>query len=490
MISAGLPRRSLAAAFGLGAGVLVSQPSLVHWPRRVRPGVGLVVGGVTTFLAAALLDVARLLAPSPMPPDRRALVRRGLVRRAAIAGTAAASVGVMGGVGLAVLTRRYERHGRVIDPAFAVPPRSVLVSGSDGSLVRCDTLAREGARFVHAVTAAESIEQIWGEPVDAVGLPPIIEPIRVFVGVDSATAIANRVDLAMAELTRTRAFERSVLLIVAPAGSGYANPLPASVLEIASRGDCAIVVVAYGVKPSLMSLDRIPSAVDTQVALLQSITRHLAAMPPDARPRLLLYGESLGARVQQGALKPERIRAGAPVEEMPETWIDRALWVGTPGGVQRDRFRAGLTVAQVSLDRPEQIDASDPAIVWFLEHDADPVVLFTSELMVRRPRWLTAAGRGEDIPQRMKWWPVLTWVQVFVDTIFATKIEPGRFDRLGHDYRADLGAVTCAAYGLSMPSAAMRRLEPVLRALEVTRAERIGSMSPPGDGDLGPLRSH
>ena len=75
----------------------------------------------------------------------------------------------------------------------------------------------------------------------------------------------------------------------------------------------------------------------------------------------------------------------------------------------------------------------------------------------------------------MTWKPGITWAQALVDTLFATNIKPGDFQSLGHDYRADLGAVVTAAYGLPCDPATAERLDGRLRALEVARAARIGS---------------
>ncbi len=67
--------------------------------------------------------------------------------------------------------------------------------------------------------------------------------------------------------------------------------------------------------------------------------------------------------------------------------------------------------------------------------------------------------------------PVITWIQVLVDTLFATHVTPGEFDSRGHDYRADLGAVVAAAFGLAFSDEAVERLEAGLRRLEVARAQ-------------------
>jgi hypothetical protein len=73
----------------------------------------------------------------------------------------------------------------------------------------------------------------------------------------------------------------------------------------------------------------------------------------------------------------------------------------------------------------------------------------------------------------MTWKPGITWAEALVDTMFATRIKPGDFMSLGHDYRADLGLVVTAAYDLTCDSATAARLETYLRATEVARAERI-----------------
>jgi hypothetical protein len=83
----------------------------------------------------------------------------------------------------------------------------------------------------------------------------------------------------------------------------------------------------------------------------------------------------------------------------------------------------------------------------------------------------------------MSWRPGITWAQVLVDTVFATDVTPGDFQSSGHDYRADLGAVSTEAFGLAAPHGLEHpdwvfdwpeRLEIRLRELEVRRAERVG----------------
>jgi len=73
----------------------------------------------------------------------------------------------------------------------------------------------------------------------------------------------------------------------------------------------------------------------------------------------------------------------------------------------------------------------------------------------------------------MRWSPGITWAQVLVDTLYATDVTPGEFESFGHDYRADLGAVVTAAYGLAESSPSPSDLEAMLRQLERERARQI-----------------
>jgi uncharacterized membrane protein len=59
--------------------------------------------------------------------------------------------------------------------------------------VAWETLSRQGRRNVATAVRPEQIEKVMGEPAAA-------EPIRVFVGLESAPTEAERVALAMAEL--------------------------------------------------------------------------------------------------------------------------------------------------------------------------------------------------------------------------------------------------------------------------------------------------
>ena len=454
------------ATAGLAAGVVAGGivagasrgPTLVPWPAKVRTAFPFALGGlvgatvgVKTAWSLALLRAATGRGPGPVTTLAPVLVGAGIVGGVAAAGTVAGRR-LLGGL---------VTQGRDLDPGFAAPPADPEVSAGPGSAVTITELGREGARFVGSVTTPDGIREVTG-------LEPVASPVRVFVGVDAASTPEQRVGLAMEELRRTGAFDRAHLLIQAPAGTGYANSFPVDILEVLTRGDSAAVAVGYGLLPSFLSLTKVGVASHTQRLLLDAIREELSTRTH--RPRLLLYGESLGAKVQEAA-----VPAG-PLD-LDHYGVDAALWVGTPGGEQADVFHALCAAESYTVDRPEQLPVPMPAPrprVWFLEHDGDPVVRFRPKLLLNRPAWLPTDGsRGRNIPASMTWKPGITYAQAFVDTMFATNVKPGLFESRGHDYRADLGAVVTAAYDLPADEATAQRLEAYLRQKEIDRAARI-----------------
>jgi len=411
--------------------------TLMEWPRPVRRAFPFALGAVIGVAGAGLTEVGiRGLAVA------RGHKSVGELRTPLVVG------GAVTGIAWLVQSQHKRALGslfqgsRALDAAYRSAPMSTSLSGGPGSAVPWHSVGREGARFLSSATGAADMEYVGAAP-------HVRDPIRIYVGYDSARTIEQRVALALADLRRTSAFDRSVLLVQATAGTGFANPTPVDIAEIMTGGDCATVAVSYGLLPSFLSLDRVRHGVETQRLLLEAI----AAERP--RARILLYGESLGATVQQGALNPN---------DLTRLGIDRALWVGTPGS---GRYRWPEAVV---LDNPSQIPVDTNARIWLLEHDADPVVRMNRSLTWRKPDWLLGA-RGRGIPDDMAWRPLITHAQVLVDVLFATDVRPGEFQSLGHDYRADLAAVVTAAYGFSQE--AVERLDDRLRALEIARAARI-----------------
>ena len=162
-----------------------------------------------------------------------------------------------------------------------------------------------------------SIETVMGEPARA--------PVQVYVGLDSAASKRERVELALAEMERTGAFDRSLIMLVSPTGTGYVNYVAVAAAQYLSRGDVATVTMQYSKRPSPLSLGKVKDAREQNRLLWLRILERLRDRP-GPRPRVVVFGESLGAHTSQdvflhwGTLGPEALG------------IDRALWIGTPYG--------------------------------------------------------------------------------------------------------------------------------------------------------------
>jgi hypothetical protein len=147
-----------------------------------------------------------------------------------------AAMSVLGGSLYRLMRRvdhRIERGAEQVEEAYDQAPASQLVSGGRESGVAWETLSRQGRPNVASVLTPAAIEAVMGEPAAA-------EPIRVFIGLESALTEAERVALAVEELRRTGAFDRELLLMISPTGTGaeadQAGPRPRAPLATGRSG--------------------------------------------------------------------------------------------------------------------------------------------------------------------------------------------------------------------------------------------------------------
>src|SRR5665647_442602 len=119
---------------------------------------------------------------------------------------AAITAGLVGAV--AWITHRVEAEISVPDGVLGEPPTSPVVSGCQGSAVCWAPLTRDARRHLASATPAQRIASVMDEPA--------IEPIRLYVGLTSAGTAAERASLALAELERTGALDRGLLVLCSP----------------------------------------------------------------------------------------------------------------------------------------------------------------------------------------------------------------------------------------------------------------------------------
>jgi uncharacterized membrane protein len=360
-------------------------------------------------------------------------------------------------------------YDRVMDPGYDRPPESSLRSAGPGSALSFSRTGRQGRRFITDVPTPEEIESVMGTPA-------VNEPIRVFVGYDAARAREDRVELAMSELRRTGAFDRDLLIVSCPAGTGYVNTLPMEVADYVTLGEAASVAVQYARLPSLLAIQQTPEGAEHHRLLLQSIRAELAERPPGKRPRVVVYGESLGAWAGQDAF------IGKTLAGFDDLGVDVALWVGTPYyskwrhealASESSKSERGRSVVEINSISDLDPDPAGKRRVVLLTHNNDPVNLLEASIIIREPEWL-GRERLPGVPREQQWVPFITAIQTIVDTINATNPVPGVFRATGHDYRADLPRVTVAAYRLPEPTEEQwARLLEHLQSIEAARAAKF-----------------
>lgn len=371
--------------------------------------------------------------------------------------------------------RAVEQGGSAIEPAYRQAPTSAMVSGSPDSLVTFDSLSREGRRFANMVLDRTEI-------ADVMGRSAIADPIRVFIGLAAAPTVADRVRLAIDELERTGAFDRSVLCIASPTGSGYINYVFSETLEYLTLGDCATVTLQYSLRPSSLSLDRAATGIEQNTALMHAITGYVRGLPDERRPRVVLFGESLGA---QTLLDTYRNRS---VEALERDHIDAALFLGTPAATRFARAwrvdpdRVDPAEAMIEVDSFAEFEsfaesgaqASQRTRYVLLTHYDDPIPVFAPSLLVRRPGWLgdPPESRPPGVPRSTRWRPGTTFILTGVDLLNAMEVVPGRFTRRGHDYREDIPDFVRALFAPPVTDEEFDRVQTRLREREVHWAEQ------------------
>lgn len=476
-------RTVLGWGLGLFAAAWVATILVVsaYWQTRLRqdlamavPGPGYYLGGLAICVAVATL----LIATGRGVKRLDAWVARAVGRwlPAAMSGAVAfvlVAILAWGAVDLVLWPGArtigdgiYSTVNGVVQRDVA-RPTSPNRSGGPGSLVSWGSLGARGREFVAGAPSPAQLRAVHGA-----GAPPapIRDPIRIYVGLDSARDLRAEVRLAVRELERTRAFERRVVALITPTGTGWVDPSGATTLEYLYGGDTAVVTVQYSYLPSWVSFlvdrDRASRAART---LMLAVTDRVRALPPAERPRVVSYGESLGALGGQNGFR-----------DLPEltSRVDAALWVGSPMGARmRDGFTASRRpgsperlpvygdgrVVRFSAHGRDLADRPAPRVVY-LQHASDPVAWWSPALLFGEPAWMREQRR-DDVPAAMRWYPVVTFWQVSVDLTISMNVPQGH----GHHYG---GEQVDAWYAMLRPAgwspARLQALRERIEALDTT----------------------
>jgi uncharacterized membrane protein len=316
----------------------------------------------------------------------------------------------------------------------AVEPTATGRSGSPDSLVPWDDLGLQGRNFVGLGPTADELESFSGRPPE--------EPVRAYVGLASADDVGDRAALAVRELERAGGFDREALVVVTTTGTGWVDPSASDSLEYLLNGDTAMVAMQYSYLPSWLSflVDQV-KARDAGRALFDAVYGAWAQLPPDDRPELYVFGESLGTFGGEAAF--------SGIADIANR-TDGVLWAGPPNfnelwrGLVADREEGSPEWLPVVEDgrtvrfADEAADLGGPPGPWdrprvvYLQNASDPIVWWSPRLILNRPDWLRDEP-GPDVSPDAVWLPFVTFWQVSADLAFSTGVPDGH----GHKYQAD-----------------------------------------------------
>lgn len=445
----GRPRRIVVALLALAIAALIAT-SLWHavdWQNRVRLFLGIeatdaaytpLIVVVAVPLALLLREIGRaagwllrlvVRAFDHLLPRRLSLLI-GAAVFAWIVGTVAA--GTLGRWTAQALDAAFLAVDQRIDPDLPQPSDPGR-TGSPDSLVTWEELGRQGRHFIGTAPSAAEIGRLTDGDART--------PVRVYVGLGAAETPEARAAIALEEMKRVGAFERSVLVIATPTGTGWVDEAAIEPLEHLHRGDTAVVAQQYSYLTSYVSLFLEPGfSPATARALFETVYAHWTTLPRDARPRLYLHGLSLGSYGSEQSLAFYQV-LGDP--------IDGAVWSGptfnnpawatfTAGRnpespVWLPRFGDGSLVRFANQQTPPQAQGTrwGPVRLVYLQHASDPITFFSPGLFVREPEWLSGE-RGPDVFPELRWYPIVTALQVAFDMIGASGFGPG----VGHLFAA------------------------------------------------------
>lgn len=329
-----LPRVSSAAAAVLGLHLSISPSSLPH---------GAVLQGVVSALFVLMcVQAARAVRRSPSrwtgPSRVVGLIAVGLL---------ATAVGMWGHhvldaartqAGLPSLDWRYWAT------VLGVVAAGLLLRQAGMTAWRGTTWSRAVWRPVGAAVVCLGLVLAGGPahgagPDDTMWVMQQRSPVgatRAYARILPDEGVEARAQRSVDALVHDGGLHRSRVVIVLPTGSGWVDPQFLAGLEDRFGADVASVSMQYDAAPSWWSfLVHRQRSADAARTLFDEVTARIDALPPEERPDLHVYGESLGADAGQALFAGE---AGADARRA----VCSVLWVGPPGGRRAGMDREGV----------------------------------------------------------------------------------------------------------------------------------------------------
>jgi uncharacterized membrane protein len=444
------PRRAWLILIGAGVFGMLAMVVWFHvWQDRVRDLMGvahlkwfqyplaaalslIVLFGVVEIgqLTRRLIHFLDLRLDRFAPPRVSAVIVVGFL----IALTIALLNGVVVRFAMQTLNSTFAAVNNEMNPARPAP-QTPLRSGGHQSLVSWESLGHQGRIFVEGGPTVAQLTAFNGTPAT--------EPVRAYAGLKSADGITATAELAARELQRAGGLRRAVIAVGTTTGTGWINEAEADALEYMYNGNTAIVSMQYSFLPSWLSflVDK-NNARHAGQALFEAVDRLVRQLPEGQRPKLVVFGESLGSFGGEAPfMSLDNVVARTDGALFSGPTFQNTIWTdltatrdrGSPEWlpIYDDGRHARFVARPDNLNRPEA--AWDSPRVVYLQHASDPIAWWNPDLLFRCPDWLREK-RGYDVLPETTWIPVVTFLQVSADMAVAVDVPQGH----GHVYVADV----------------------------------------------------
>ena len=271
-------------------------------------------------------------------------------------------------------------------------PTSDTVSGGPASGVTWESLGRTGRDYVAGAPTAEEIQSYTGTAA--------LSPVRAYAGLDESDDPRERAAVALDELERLGGFDREVLIIGNTTGSGWVDDQAIWPLEFMyrrrhrNRRHAVLVPAELAVIPR-----RQVTRAGSGRALFDAVYGEWEAMPRNCRPKLVVFGESLGSFGGETAFS-----GSADMQNR----TDGIVFMGPPADNTLDQeFRgqrdAGSPEWQPVFEEGEVVrfvaetdDFGNVPGPWTSQRDVHPARIGSDQLVVASasPHQAGLAGRG------------------------------------------------------------------------------------------------
>lgn len=305
-------------------------------------------------------------------------------------------------------------------------------TGGQNSLVEWESLGRMGRSFISSGPSKEDISNFTGRESK--------EPIRVYVGMESKDTPEERAALALEELKRQQAFDRKILILTTPTGTGWMDPYAMDTVEYLHDGDTANAGIQYSYLSSQATLVFHPMrAIKSSTVMFNTIYDHWKTLPSESRPKIYLFGVSLGSYGGEESVK---------LYQILENPINGALWAGPPfvNDLHKDfvahrnpdspswlpEFENGALMRAISNKRTTHDNYAPwgPIRIIYLQYASDPMTAFSPSLFWHTPEWLKDE-RAHDVSPLLSWTPMVTFFQIAFDLIVSVSGAPLGY---GHNF--------------------------------------------------------